>query len=477
MTGGDFDALARRLFYTNSVHGIAWIDMKRILFASVLAVGIPGLTVSAPAESLTIEDLKHQEAQVQQLAEKNLPATVALLASRSGASGTGVIVNADGLILTAGHVIQNTEEITVLFPDGKSAKAKSLGWNLSRDVGMAQLEGEGPWPHVEIGDSDSLETTDIVVAMGHASGWDATRTPPIRIGRIYKQAPGGFLWSDCTLIGGDSGGPLFTLDGKLVGIHSSIGTSLTHNRHAGVSGFKEDWDDLKNGKRWGTLGGMTGQRPAPIPKGPALGLMLDRETLQVQGLPDNSPAGDAGIQVDDVLKSIGGTELANYDDIAKVLSDKKTGDEVTVTVDRDGQEKEFNVRLGSSRKLFGQRGNLQLPPTPQWRQFPPRQQGVPRNNPFRRPAGPDNGAFFGAQFVNSEAGVVVIEVVKDSPAAKGGVQGGDIVTRIDDDEIRSRADVVRAIRSRKPGDKISVALLRGDSVKTLTVELGERLVN
>ena len=176
------------------------------------------------------------------------PATVALLSERTGSSGSGVITTEDGLILTAAHVVQGAEEILVVFPDGKQVRGKVLGANYSKDIAMVQIEETGKWPFVEMGASKQLEAGDWVIALGHSAGFDASRPPPVRFGRVISKGPGNFLTTDCTLIGGDSGGPLFGLDGKIVGIHSSIGQSLTNNNHAGIDGFREDWDRIHAGE-------------------------------------------------------------------------------------------------------------------------------------------------------------------------------------------------------------------------------------
>src|SRR5690606_14730992 len=106
-------------------------------------------------------------------------------------------------------VIQGAEEVTVNFPDGTKAPGKVLGANYSKDIAMVQIEEEGPWPYMPLGESRPLAAGDWVVAMGHSAGFDKLRTPPVRFGRVISTGPGNFLTTDCKLIGGDSGGPLF----------------------------------------------------------------------------------------------------------------------------------------------------------------------------------------------------------------------------------------------------------------------------
>ena len=183
-------------------------------------------------------DLKKLQTQVQRVVLEKTETTVSLVSPSIGAAGSGVIVSSDGLILTAAHVIERSKEMTVIFPDGRQERARVLGANFTRDAAMAKLIGPGPWPFAEVGESKSLEAGDFVVAMGHPKGYDPTRRPPVRFGRVMDKGNLDFVTTDCTLIGGDSGGPLFDLKGRVVGIHSHIAPDRRVNNHAGLSGFK-----------------------------------------------------------------------------------------------------------------------------------------------------------------------------------------------------------------------------------------------
>src|SRR5690606_1630477 len=135
-------------------------------------------------------------------------------------------------------------EVLVVFPDGKQVSGEVVGANFSKDIVMVRITDEGEWPFVERGAPRQLPAGGWVVALGHSAGFDPGRTPPVRFGRVVSKGPGNYLTTDCTLIGGDSGGPLFDLEGKLVGINSSIGRSVQNNNHAGIDGFTEDWERL-----------------------------------------------------------------------------------------------------------------------------------------------------------------------------------------------------------------------------------------
>ncbi|BCX50308.1 hypothetical protein HAHE_42160 [Haloferula helveola] len=311
-----------------------------------------GLPLAAREPVGSLKDLVELERKTQTVAERVMPATVALISPSTGASGSGVIVEKDGLILTAAHVTDGAEEVEVVFPNGKQTKAKVLGSNFSKDIGMARITEEGDWPTVELGKSKILEAGDWVVAMGHSEGYDPARTPPVRFGRVVSEGPGNFLTTDCTLIGGDSGGPLFDLDGNLVGINSSIGESLDNNNHAGIDGFREDWKRLLEGESWGELQ----LNPLANPERPVVGIVMGRE-LRDGGVPVDqvtarSPAAKAGIRQGDIIRKVDGTRVRGGRSLGLLLAKYSAGDTVTLAIQRGREQIEIDVELMRRDQLF-----------------------------------------------------------------------------------------------------------------------------
>ena len=297
----------------------------------------------------SIDDVRKLEEKIGAVARKAMSATVALISEDSGASGSGVISTPDGLILTAAHVIEGAEKVMVVFPDGKQVSGKVLGANLSKDIGLVKIVEKGPWPYMERGTSKPLEAGDWVIAMGHSAGFDAARTPPIRFGRVVSDGPGNFLTTDCTLIGGDSGGPLYNLDGKVVGINSSIGQALKNNNHAGVDGFTEDWDRLMAGDVWGELQ----MNPFLNPERPFLGIGLGPPVrgggVVIASVKKN--AGQAGLRPNDVILTIDGTKIGSGSSLTRLLVKKQAGDKVKVGGVRDGSPFEYEVTLMTQKQL------------------------------------------------------------------------------------------------------------------------------
>ena len=168
--------------------------------------------------------------------------------------GSGVVVSEDGLVLTVGHVVAKPgNELIVIFPDGRRAAAKALGANFSRDSGLAKITDPGKWPYVEMGRSDDIKPGAWCMALGHPGGIQQGRTPPIRLGRVLNSGKGArFLVTDATVISGDSGGPLFDLEGRVIGVHSNIGMNVNQNQHVPINVYREQWDDLLAGKAIGS---------------------------------------------------------------------------------------------------------------------------------------------------------------------------------------------------------------------------------
>lgn len=307
--------------------------------------------VSTPIEVQTLEDLKRIQNQIQMVVKKVRPATVALTSTKSGASGSGVIVNKGGLILTAAHVVQGNEEMSIIFPNGKAFIAKVLGSNRTKDVAMLQLVKKKDWPFVEIGDSDALEIGGHVIAMGHAGGYDTRRPAPVRFGRLLSKNRKGFITSDSILIGGDSGGPLFDINGKVVGINSSIGQSWHTNNHAGISALVLDWDRLLKGDTWGELN----QNPMADPDSPVMGFTFEETRNQgvvVMEVLNDSPAMRAGFKTGDILVSIENEKVKNGRDLLVALNRYKPKDTVEIMLMRDEEEIKLKITLSRRGDFF-----------------------------------------------------------------------------------------------------------------------------
>ena len=220
-----------------------------------------------------------------------------------------------------------------------------MGWNKDIDSGLIKIEETGTFPFVEVGDSKSLKKGQWVVSIGHPGGYQPGRAPVVRVGRVLERN-NSVIRTDCTLVGGDSGGPLFDLEGRVVGIHSRIGPLLNLNYHVPVDTFRDTWDRLVSAEIWGgnPLGAIFSPRDRNLPW---LGLVLDQEKdgLKISEVVKGSPAEKAAIAVGDILLKIAETDIKSQEELTKQLRQRKIGQEIVLTVRRKGEELEIRVQL------------------------------------------------------------------------------------------------------------------------------------
>ncbi len=190
----------------------------------------------------TIADLKAIQRHVEGLVKKVSPAVVAVEVGFAG--GSGVVISPDGFVLTAGHVCGHPgRPVVFTFADGKTVNGVTMGMDEESDTGLLKITDSGPWPYVPTGSLDGVHVGEWMLALGHPGGFDAKRSLVVRLGRVIQMAPG-VVQTDCTISPGDSGGPLFDMYGRVVGIHSAISVSLADNFHVPITDFYDTWDEL-----------------------------------------------------------------------------------------------------------------------------------------------------------------------------------------------------------------------------------------
>ncbi len=260
-------------------------------------------------------------------------------------SGSGVIISEDGLILTAAHVATAVKKkVTVILEDGTKLKAETLGLVAGSDAAMIQITEKGNYPFVEIDRTAATRLGDWVFALGHSGGFDKDRGLVARLGRLVRVSNATYQ-SDCTLIGGDSGGPLFDLSGKLIAIHSRVGKNLPENMHVPMAEYIDHWEGMKKGEFIGE--GPFAKKPE---KGRGiLGIAtenLEGGGLRITGVGEKTPAEEAGILQGDKLIKLNDTVLKNRQQMQDMLKEMAAGDEVILEIERDGKPKTFTLNLG-----------------------------------------------------------------------------------------------------------------------------------
>lgn len=258
------------------------------------------------------------------------------------AQGCGVIIDGGGKVLTAAHVaMRPNKRATVILANGRRLNAMTLGLNKNVDAGMLQIspdQNEGAeWPHATLGDSSKLSRGMWCIATGHPSGFDQTRGVVTRVGRIARVNRSA-LRTDCALIGGDSGGPLFDLSGKLIAIHSRIGNDVEENLHIPIDNYSNSWDRLVAGESWGTLPGFR----------PVLGVQGNSriEEAVIDVVRPSSAANKAGIQEGDIIKEFGVRKITDFQSLKEAVAETMPGENVRVRGLRDGRPVFFQVVIG-----------------------------------------------------------------------------------------------------------------------------------
>lgn len=318
-----------------------WLAIISILLM-VGEVHASALSFNEKKVPTTQEDLVEiQNALVEHL-ETARAATVSIRVGEG--FGSGVIVTADGLILTAAHVTAAVgEELTVVFNDGSEHKAVSMGLDSESDAAMMRIIDGGEYPYVDINRDNDYKLGHWVFALGHSGGFDGERGPVVRLGRIVKQ-DSFTLHSDCKVIGGDSGGPLFDMRGNLIGIHSRVSYSVEHNMHVPVREYLAHWEELKDDQFLGE--GPFAKRPV---KGSGFLGFASSDTddgLLIDEVLEDGPAAMAGIEVGDIVIQLDGMDIKQKEDLKSVLEEKASGQKVDIVLIREGEQIELSIKLG-----------------------------------------------------------------------------------------------------------------------------------
>ena len=287
----------------------------------------------APA---SLADLRTMEQHQRALSAKVVDCTVGIVVGSS--HGSGVIISADGYVLTAAHVAGSpNRRASVILPNGKVVSGRSLGLYRTLDAGLVKIDSPGPWPYAELAEEDEVKIGQWCLATGHPGGFEEGRSPVVRIGRVLLKDRFA-ITTDCTLVGGDSGGPLFDMEGRVIGINSRIGRFLTTNMHVPVAAYREAWDRLVAGEAWGNLPGH----------GPYLGVQgePDAGDARISRILPHSPAERAGIRAGDVIVKFDGKTVTDFASLQTCVSDSQTGAKVAIELRRGEEVVQLEVEIG-----------------------------------------------------------------------------------------------------------------------------------
>ncbi|MFV0443769.1 MAG: S1C family serine protease [Planctomycetaceae bacterium] len=283
-----------------------------------------------------LEDLRAMEQHVRLLGEKLPACTVAVQIGNS--QGSGVIISPQGDILTCAHVIGRPgRRCSIILSDGKRRQGETLGAVTILDGGMIRITDPAPtggWPYAAMAKYSSIKLGDWCLATGHPGGYRADRPSVVRLGRVIFRNPR-ILQSDCELVGGDSGGPLFDMHGRVIAINSKIQDDPTANYHVPISVYQ-------GGRKYMAEGQVLNSFD------PVLGVWGERIEggLKVTKVFPGDPAEAAGLRVGDVIVTFNSRPVNTPERLADLVSEEIPGVEVFLEILRDGKPMEMSVELG-----------------------------------------------------------------------------------------------------------------------------------
>ena len=387
----------------------------------------------------------------------------------TGSLGSGFLISADGYIVTNNHLIQSAsgngtvDQVTVTLTNRREYPARIIGRDSASDLALLKIEGQN-FPFVEWGDSTRARVGDWVLAIGNPYGLGGTVTAGI-ISALHRGITGAgaydrYIQTDASINMGNSGGPMFDLNGRVVGINSALisptGASVGIGLAIPAELAKPVIDSLRRGQRpqRGYLG--VGLQPLDENIAESLGLPKDRGEI-VRSVQPNEPAARAGIQQGDVILRVGGRDVNPDQTVSYLIANTPVGTRVPLEIIRNGRRQTINVAVGqrpTEEELARQLGN-------------DNEELAPEN----APATPGSSALgLQLQAINPQIaralnlpptarGVVVAQVDPNSDAAEKGLQRGDLIVSINQQAVTTPAQVLAAVEAARRAGRTSVLLL------------------
>ena len=377
---------------------------------------------------------------------------------RSQALGSGFIIDSEGIVVTNNHVIEGADEIRVTLANDKTFEATLLGRDPKTDIAVLKFDPEDEvLKAVSFGDSDALRVGDWVLAIGNPFGLGGSVTAGIvsARGRDIGSGPyDDFIQTDASINRGNSGGPLFNLDGEVIGINTAIfsqtggsvgiGFAIASNLAANVVLQLKDYGRTRRG--W--LGVFIQEITPEIAE--SFGLENTDGALVSSVHPDG-PADKGGMKAGDIVLSFNGKDISAMRSLPRIVAETEIGKSVEVRVWREGEVKLLTVTLG---ELEQAEKNGLLSGTPAPADGPREFAGLGfAVKPLDEAARVDLGIAEDVQ------GVVVAAVASGGPAAERGLEPGDVIRRVGQKPVSSVADLNEGIRDARDNGRPSLLLL------------------
>ena len=373
---------------------------------------------------------------------------------RSNALGSGFVISEDGYIVTNNHVIEGADEISIEFFSGKTLDAKLIGTDPKTDIALLKVESDAPLPFVNFGDSNVMRVGDWVMAMGNPLGQGFSVSAGIVSAR-NRELSGtydDFIQTDAAVNRGNSGGPLFNMDGQVIGVNTAIlspnggsigiGFSMASNVVAKVVQQLKDFGETRRG--W--LGVRIQDVTPDVAE--AMGLKDPKGAL-VTDVPDG-PAKDGGVLSGDVIVGFEGTAISDTRDLVRRVADADVGKAVRLEVLREGKTQTLLVTLGRREEAEATETAAagEDPVTPESKDVLGMTLGV---------LGADQ--LSDLNLPQGTEGLVVTGLDEAGEAYDKGVRAGDVITEAGQQKVASIADLEARISEAKDAGRKSLLLL------------------
>ncbi len=382
---------------------------------------------------------------------------------RGGGQGSGVIVSADGYILTNNHVIDGAKEVTVTLPDKREYKGTIVGADPKTDLAVVKIEGQN-LPTVAWGDATKLQVGEYVLAVGNPFGLNSTVTLGIvsALGRGHMGITQyeDFIQTDAAINPGNSGGALVNTRGELVGINTAIFSQSGGYQGVGfavpTSMSKPIYESLiKTGK---VVRGFLGIGIQDLNQDLAKSFGIkDAKGALVSDVREDGPAEKGGMKQGDVITSYQGSHVEDAVTLQRMVTRTAVGTKVPVKVMRDGHEKELIMTIG------------ELPETTKTAKAEAEERQYAFAGVAVQDLDKDTAKELGMK--GKATGVVVTKVDPDSGAEKAGLQPGDVIREINRQQVKSVKDFERVSSEVKKGDNVLILINRRGNALFLSAKV------
>ena len=378
---------------------------------------------------------------------------------KTNSLGSGFIVDTSGVVVTNNHVIADADEINVIMNDGTKIKADIVGIDKKTDLAVLKFKPPRPLVAVKFGDSDKLRLGDWVIAIGNPFSLGGTVTAGIVSAKNRDISSGpydSYIQTDAAINRGNSGGPLFNLDGDVIGVNTliispsggsiGIGFAVPSKTVAGVVDQLRQFGELRRGWLGVRIQSVTDEIAESLNIKPARGALI-------AGVDDKGPAKPAGLEPGDVVVTFDGKEIKEPKDLSRIVADTAVGKEVDVIIIRKGQEETHKVTLG----------RLDDPDKAQ--PASAKTKDDPVDKPVTQKAlGLDLATLSKDlrtryKIKDGVKGVLITGVDGTSNAADKRLSAGDVIVEVAQEAVSSGADIKKRVDQLKKDGKKSVLLL------------------